>query len=492
MLWCRRRWDPSRLTSRAVQLSLLGSWVALVVWKVMTYLEEPTGSETRFVDHFRSPLVTVCPYHGLSQHARDVIYDYSYPEQVRYFGNGSLQKMFSREGLSLLDMMPYLRNTSQYKADPRRDNYTERDGNWTTKFNYAEGGLCGTFEVTGNFPSMAMARRKDFHESKEGLVDNFVKDKVERRNTKPHIAYLLYIHRLADFWGARDIEHTPLSDAEMVTFNVLDTTDFQEIVIVAEREIMPNMRRRPCVEDPSYSRSTCWRDCFFEKLNCSVLEDKYVKDEGKPPCNAADIIWYYRAYTDFAYTTDTEGEFLNFTYPCMHACPHPCILDRYSVSVRPSYVQSDKDYILFQLSLKPVMRTVETKITYGLVDLMADMGGFLGLFLGYSILSVFDDFKSFTARILGRHHPSIPATLKHIRPLDTSFIRPERHLDKSFIGAESGKRHFKAHLHHGIHPELTLGIYNVRPAEGTAWTGHTQGHTHSTHSAELHRTRSIY
>ena len=31
---------------------------------------------------------------------------------------------------------------------------------------------------------------------------------------------------------------------------------------------------------------------------------------------------------------------------------------------------------------------------------MSDMGGFLGLFLGYSILSVFDDIKTFLIRAL--------------------------------------------------------------------------------------------
>ena len=449
-----RGWDLSRASSRAAQLALLSAWVALVVWKVLTFLAEPTGSQIHFVDSRQPPFVTVCPYHGLREAARHAIYHRSHSEQAEYFGNGTLDEVFRREGLSLLHMMPYLRKSTGYKDDPHRKNYTDKDGNWTTTLNYAKGGLCGTFEVTGEFPSMAVARRRDFRESKDGMCDKYESLKIERRKTSTHISYSIFVHRLKDFWGAQDVEQTLLSDAEMASFNILDSTSLMEIVIISEREIMPNLRRKPCVEDFQYSRSTCWRDCFFDSLNCSVIEGN---SSGKPLCEAMDVLWYHRAYYKFTHVTDEAGEFVKFKYPCL--CPRPCVLDRYNIFVRPSYIESDRDNIFFQLSLKPVMRTVEMNITYGLTDLMVDVGGLMGLFLGFSILSMFHDSKSFASRAFVRHH-NATQPLRSSQPHDSGVIKPEL----TTYHLKALQRRDALHNH-------AMEVYSVPSSVRCAWSG---------------------
>ncbi|KAF0298233.1 hypothetical protein FJT64_004484 [Amphibalanus amphitrite] len=63
-----------------------------------------------------------------------------------------------------------------------------------------------------------------------------------------------------------------------------------ELVIHVDREVMPNLRRQPCEEDPSYSRSSCWRRCFFDWLYCSLNHDDDDKDKSK--CLAAEVLWF--------------------------------------------------------------------------------------------------------------------------------------------------------------------------------------------------------
>ena len=47
-----------------------------------------------------------------------------------------------------------------------------------------------------------------------------------------------------------------------------------------------------------------------------------------------------------------------------------------------------------------MLRVIETSVTYDSVDLLSDIGGFLGLLLGYSILSAFNGIKAFLTQVL--------------------------------------------------------------------------------------------
>ena len=408
-----RRWDFSRLVSRAVQLALLAAWIALVVWKVLTFLSEPTASQTRFENDFHKPYLTVCPKLLMGRPARDVLSRGSFEEQLEYFGNGTLQDVFRREGMKLLDMMPHLAVYTDYKADPSMQNYSDHNGYWTTGINYAWGGLCGTLEVTKELPYLQLYARRHFQhrwrycfDSDGSTICTFISSTI----------FNVHVHRQQeDFWGAEDKSLTPISDAEMATFEIIESTTSEEIVITVEREIMPNMRRRPCVEDPSYSRSMCWRKCFFDSLNCSVLKEGDRTNDNKPDCRAIDISWYQRAFMDFTVTAefDESDSIRHYKYPC--SCPRPCVMDRYSMFVRSSFMTTTVSGIKLKLSFTPVMRIIETTVTYDLIDLMADIGGFLGLFVGYSILSVFDDIKALAMRILKTRTSKVTGSSKDNR-----------------------------------------------------------------------------
>ena len=211
----------------------------------------------------------------------------------------------------------------------------------------------------------------------------------------PRIAYRLHIHSTDDFWGSEDRHLTnTLSDAEMVTFNLLTTFSYQDLVIHVDREVLPNLRRQPCEEDPSYSQRTCWLRCFLDRLNCSI-----DGDGDKPTCSASE--------TDLLRGSPMYGRYSEAFHkmvgldvlPC--SCPPPCVRERYSVFVRPGMLSSDQDFTV-PVHFRPVRRTVETFVTYTFSDLLADMGGYLGLLLGYSLLSIFDDLKTVMRSVFGR------------------------------------------------------------------------------------------
>ena len=155
--------------------------------------------------------------------------------------------------------------------------------------------------------------------------------------------YILYVHKLNDFWGGSDKHFTTPNDSEMVESWIPFDMSEQELVINIERDVMPNLRRQPCEEDPNYSRSTCWRDCFLDWLNCSLLESGNTT--GKPTCTAADFWGFVGTYASY---THDNGELAS---RC--SCRRPCTIDRYSLSVRPGLHTSDYHSITLQVNFHP-------------------------------------------------------------------------------------------------------------------------------------------
>ena len=89
------------------------------------------------------------------------------------------------------------------------------------------------------------------------------------------------------------------------------------------------------------------------------------------------------------------------------SCPRPCSLYRYKLSIQPNtQVRSDAENIHLKVSLSLLLRTTETSITYDVIDLLADIGGFVGLLLGYSLYSVFEDVKNLVTKLFKRRAAS--------------------------------------------------------------------------------------
>ena len=443
----RRRWDLSRLTSRAVHLILLVAWVALVAWKIHTFISEPTASETHFEDGTHFPYVTVCPFLALGNDTLAYL-DYPTPDNIQYLNNISLLDLFKTEGMTIQEMHP----SDPFRPWPVTD-LVEYYGQWTEKVNYARGGLCHTLTMSNaldnpeeNVYILGLARQFNFTEVEPS--------ENPEEWYEVRIAYGIYVHKQDDFWGGIDKEFTKISDSEMSTFWVTHGTSLQQLVINPERESTPNLRRQPCEEDPDYSRSKCWRDCYLDSLNCSLLEGDNTTT--KPICKGVDYFWFADIYNSFMFERPEEKEDF-FTNRC--SCLRPCVFERYSLLSQPSVAKSTESWIMMNLFFSPVRRMSETAVTYDVIDLLADIGGFMGLLLGYSLLSVIDDLKTFVTRLLGRRAASAVG----------SPGEPQQRQDDS--GApRSEKRRIEVHLHRpNERPRMTAGVYFVRPEMNAGW-----------------------
>ena len=404
----RRRCDLSRLTSRAVHLILFACWVALVVWRIFTFISEPTASETRFEDDFNWPYLTCCPVYVYQHYWSISSVAHAWPNQPQdngWYENHTLLAMFKEESSPLRGMRYTLwKYLNARRYIPHRDIFL-----WfqEIKFNYAEGGVCATLKTSEDV-ILGLDR---------GIISDTIRD--------PYLegligSYYLFVHKLDDFWGGWDEDFTQYSESEMTGIIIHRDTTRQEIEIHPERDIMPNLRRRPCVEDPNYSRSMCWRDCYLDSLNCSLLEGD---TSGKPICMAADNAWFWNERWSSNY-----DEFARYTKKSLNcSCPRPCSLYRYKLSIKPNVqAVSDTYRTQFKVSLSPAIRTTNTYVTYDIIDLLADIGGFVGLLLGYSLLSVFEDFKNLVTKLFRKRAASAPVGPPEVQQRQDSNVKQKR------------------------------------------------------------------
>ncbi|KAF0296024.1 hypothetical protein FJT64_006487 [Amphibalanus amphitrite] len=80
------------------------------------------------------------------------------------------------------------------------------------------------------------------------------------------------------------------------------------------------------------------------------------------------------------------------------ACPTSCVQDGFRIFVRPGVFESDAEKLTLTMTFEKVRRVMETSVTYSAPDLLADMGGYIGLLLGWSLLSLFSGAKELAGR----------------------------------------------------------------------------------------------
>ena len=107
----------------------------------------------------------------------------------------------------------------------------------------------------------------------------------------------------------------------------------------------------------------------------------------KPTCLDKDYVHYHQFSATFFFQLKTEIKGILPIEKC--GCPQPCIQDSISYSYITDTVKSNDTTLQMRITVNRVRQTTVMVLTYELEDLLADAGGYLGLLLGASLLSVF-------------------------------------------------------------------------------------------------------
>lgn len=336
----------------AIVVVLFVTWGTMTGLKVKLFLSEPTATRTIWE---RSPFIpdfSVCS-NSRYDAAQDWPQDWSLKRLYREMGPQPEQLVYGLERQDEGDVL--------LQTEPSNHNVTFR-----ASIDYVFGGLCATARVPPGLKFFEV-----------GLI--------------PADTVSFYFHGRSTFWGSYLFnEHYQ---------QVLAADSGVLMKTTVSREVRPNLRRRPCEPDPEYDQRACLFSCFLDRLSCSMADSAPA---GRPACTAADDEWYYWEWG--AYRT-----FMTVAFPgpdgapgCPR-CPEPCVLEYYAVSVAPhSQIPANATFRDVYLLDDKLMQTLETYVTYSESDLLADIGGYLGLFLGYSLLTFFESLPAILARLGGK------------------------------------------------------------------------------------------
>ena len=373
----------THLLNYGFQFLLLAAWLGLTGLKVYHYLSEPTALQSRLDHKFKPPYISVMPW-TVPSRIKNVIKNGTEQERMELFGNQTLLDFYRSYGLALAEYAG-ITNMTDDERRQKINQTTIKDHNGIWKQTVALDQYMGA-TLAPSLPVMLTLPRNA--ESYSFLGSQYV--------------FFVMFHSDPEIWMYDPAEHSYLP--------VRNVSQHRDVRISVERHINLNLRRLPCEENPNNTIAVCQRKCFLESMNCSIEGDDRNGTGGKPMCMASDYTWYMKQLEEFRLGNNATDEAPISKCPCRPSC----VQDRVSYTALSDTTKSTNDSLRMYITISRVRHTRLTVLTYGLEDLLADIGGYLGLLLGVSLHSLCGAghrlARRLTKRVRQRRDGAQPAT----------------------------------------------------------------------------------
>ena len=362
----------SWLVLNLVRLGLLAAWLGLTGMKVSHFLSEPTALRSHVDENPDMPYITVIgpPNRQIVTTNQTTLLEYARARDLNIYElSGNMYRLYR-----MLERGFDIKNAKNITT------YEDGDGMWNIILTSRLG--IGATLTPNRKRNMVLLRHFYVYDS----------DDLFRHIYPPELRYFVYFHGEPHFFGFDDRFHSSVS--------IKNTTEPQSIKLKVQRQVKLNLRREPCEEDPTYEIGECRRKCFLSWLKCRLHGTQ--TDDGKPVCMEDDLLLYARSVKFFFRGDSYKRRNRESVVPADRCpCPQPCVRDHISVSDTSS-VGHFSIPGLVKISVSRLRQTTVMVLTYGLEDLLADMGGYLGLLLGASLLSVFGAGRRLVSRLVRR------------------------------------------------------------------------------------------
>ena len=208
---------------------------------------------------------------------------------------------------------------------------------------------------------------------------------VFKLNTTSSFSYIGWVHD-ADFFLTNINPFSTPSKLWWINGNELNGTGFYRDLTLTKHKRL-NLDRRPCEEDPSYSFTVCIKEKLSKKLGCRLPWDKWSQQE-RAVCTSED---------QFNQFESSYGELANADIDRIvqvTGCKEPCNFKEYKFVDSSPAVWSKRGCVAFWAASQKTQREEEV-LLYPFTSLIAEFGGSLGLFLGFSFLSIWQELRGY-------------------------------------------------------------------------------------------------
>ena len=233
---------------------------------------------------------------------------------------------------------------------------------WIPDFTWVRDGRCYTLNYSKN------------------VADDYEKDIMMFGSTDPNKHQVIYIHD-ASFFAISD---NPKAFSMKRTKAMNNTFLYIRISLVQHKLL--NRPENACEEKLPYSFLSCIKNTFSKTVGCRLPWDRW-SDQKQPLCTSLDQFRQFEELYGNISSSATEG------VEKATGCKKPCQYYEYRTLGVPTPSSFPHNNVtsyfgLWYVSTETVME-VETWV-YPWTSLVAEFGGTLGLFLGFSFMTVWD------------------------------------------------------------------------------------------------------
>ena len=207
--------------------------------------------------------------------------------------------------------------------------------------------------------------------------------------------YLIWIHD-ANFF-IPNINSFGLPSKLWITGKELTDEDALYHMITLTKHKKLNLARQPCEEDPTYSFAACIKEKLSEIVGCRLPWDKWSKQDHTICTNEQEFGQCEQIYEDL-FNAESE-EIVEAT-----GCLQPCTYNEYKfVSENPKRLAATDDpkprdgsQTVLSFWVASSKTWIEEEVLlYPFTSFLAEFGGALGLFLGFSFMAIWQEIRGF-------------------------------------------------------------------------------------------------